>query len=44
MLKFLQRSFLTFLMRDVYCVGYTPRSLQLILDVPLYFWRVVLDP
>ena len=36
-------------MREVYCVGYTPRgwdpcSLQSILDVPLYFRRVVMDP
>ena len=36
-------------MREVYCVEYTPcawdpRSLQSILDVPLYFRRVVMDP
>ena len=36
-------------MREVYCVEYTPRawdlrSLQFILDVPLYFWRVAMDP
>ena len=34
---------------EVYCVGYAPRawdprSLQSILDVPLYFRRVVMDP
>ena len=36
-------------MREVYFVSYTlrawdSRSLQLILDVPLYFRRVVMDP
>ena len=40
---------LTVPMREVSCVEYSPRawdprSLQSILDVPLYFWLVVMDP